>query len=139
MFTSTVAGGRIRKPRAAKMTISFRHLLVFAAALAVALPAGADEKRHRRHEKRVGASALVVAAPLLLLGGSSESSAPVVPRTYPGFGPVLYFERADATPSPGTTEWFYCPSSRESWPEARECPEGWARVVEHPGPDAPGD
>ena len=46
--------------------------------------------------------------------------------------PTVYIEKFDGTPDENTSDLILCPSSDTPWPQAKECPGGWARVVTGP-------
>jgi hypothetical protein len=46
--------------------------------------------------------------------------------------PTRYVEKYDGTPTPETKDWIFCPSAAASYPDVRECPGGWQRVIENP-------
>lgn len=44
-------------------------------------------------------------------------------------GRVVYVEQFSGTPTPDTDEWIYCPNLTASYPEVKDCPGGWQRVI----------
>jgi len=50
--------------------------------------------------------------------------------------PTVYVERsiapAESAPSQTQNDWYYCASSQNYYPYARECPGGWQRVPAQP-------
>ena len=115
-------------------------MLCCAAALALALPPAGDASARGRHSgARTGShphshphfrgrtTFLFAGPPAFFYGAPAYYYAPLY-RDEPA--PTIYIERYDGTPLPDATEHFLCPSSGESYPEATECPGGWARVID---------
>jgi hypothetical protein len=127
---------------------TWQAVLCCAATLALALPPAGDAWARGRHSgARPAGSAphwrgphhshfrasttFLFAGPAFFFGAPAYYYAPL----YPGEpAPTIYIERYDGTPQPGSAEHFLCPSSGESYPEAAECPGGWARVIDNPAP-----
>jgi len=42
----------------------------------------------------------------------------------------IYVEQYVGEPSPGTTDVIYCPNRGAYYPDATDCPGGWARVIQ---------
>jgi hypothetical protein len=50
--------------------------------------------------------------------------------------PTVYVERFDGNPTPQTQGEIFCPSAGVYYPEVKQCPGGWQRVI-RPQADAP--
>lgn len=55
------------------------------------------------------------------------------PAHQPPAPPTTYIEKFEGVPAPGMTG-IVCPSTGLRYPEASECPGGWAHVIESPQP-----
>ena len=43
--------------------------------------------------------------------------------------PPVYVEKFDGTPTPQTPGEIFCPGANAHYPEVRECPNGWQRII----------
>lgn len=95
----------------------FKLLLIPAllCAMAASDPAWADRGHHRFHRGHAGFGVLI-AAPLIY---------PWYSRSYPYYSPPpVYVEQGD----PGGY-WYRCDNPSGYYPDVRECPAGWRRIV----------
>ena len=119
--------------------------IAIAAALAVALPGDVDARgksgarsggarsgAHHHHHRHHGSfhSAFFFWSPWWYPGAYyyPYPSPPAVRYVEPA-GPV-YIEQFVGEPTPGTTEVIWCRNRGAYYPDATDCPGGWARVVE---------
>ncbi len=46
--------------------------------------------------------------------------------------PTVYVEKFEGTPTPQTHDEIFCPDKGAHYPEVRDCPGGWQRVIRYP-------
>jgi hypothetical protein len=53
------------------------------------------------------------------------------PRPYYAYSPapLIYVEQYPGEPTPGTRDVIFCPNRNAYYPDATDCPGGWARVI----------
>jgi hypothetical protein len=63
------------------------------------------------------------------------------PPPYYGYAPPPYYahdgpsEYVQREPEPPQEYWYYCPRARAYYPDIRECPEEWVKVLPRPPED----
>ena len=53
--------------------------------------------------------------------------------------PDVYVEKFDGTPTPQTPGDIFCPGQQAYYPDVKDCPTGWQRIIREPGAEAPAD
>ena len=81
---------------------------------------------HHHHHHAVASSAFFFWSPWWY-GPHYYPYPPAVQYVEPA-GPI-YVEQYVGEPTPGTTDVVYCPNRGAYYPDATDCPGGWARVV----------
>jgi hypothetical protein len=128
--------------KARMITRSAFAAIAFLTALAVAAPddawagkrgggarsgARSGAHHHHHHSRAVYSSAFFFGSPWWY-GPHYYPYPPAIAYVEPAA--PIYVEQYVGEPTPGTTEVIYCPNRGAYYPDATDCPGGWARVVQ---------